>query len=199
MDTELRKHQHTLAVVGTGVIVFGFWDLVKSIVNFTVVNPIMMTLRDEFEQVDESMYYLFAAMGITIVALIVGADLLLRWKVGILSRAIAADTERVGIGFFVLTSLPVAIDAMEVVASAKYVIESVQEALKDNPALLIDARGTLVDSAGTLLVDLTSVILLIELMYAAFMVRRLTHSLAAVNAAGISGGGDSEKGGRDAA
>lgn len=199
METELRKHQHTLAVVGTGVIVFGFWDLVKSIVTFTVVNPIMMTLHDEFTMDDEKMYFLYAAIGITIVVLIVGADLLLRWKVGTAARAIAAGTGRVGIWFFVLTSLPVAIDVMEVITSARYMADSIREALTDNPALLLDVRDALVDSAGTLLVDLTSIILLFELMYAAIMVRKLTQNLADVNAAAISGGSGSEKGGRDAA
>ena len=36
MQTELRKHQHTLITYGTGTILFGLWSLAKSVVYLVI-------------------------------------------------------------------------------------------------------------------------------------------------------------------
>lgn len=38
MEIELRKHQNNLIIVGTGIIILGFWSVAKSIMMFTIDN-----------------------------------------------------------------------------------------------------------------------------------------------------------------
>ena len=78
MQTELRKHQHTLAVVGMGAIGFGIWSVIKAILYLTIINPLKDTVLADYENITDLEYEYLIALGVTIfiTVLIVLIDLL---------------------------------------------------------------------------------------------------------------------------
>ena len=136
MQTELRKHQHTLAVVGMGAIGFGIWSVIKAILYLTIINPLKDTVLADYENITDLEYEYLIALGVTIVitVLIVLIDLL---------------------------------DALELVMGFLGIIG------------VISSEEELLDSVSTLLVDLTSVVTLIEMVVAAVMIRKITEQLEA--------------------
>ena len=84
MQTELIKHRHTLAVVGLGAIAFGIWSLIKSILYFVLVEPIIKTISSNYDNLSNSKIeaWVLIAITFTLVVLFVLIDMLLRWKVG---------------------------------------------------------------------------------------------------------------------
>ena len=169
MQTELRKHQHTLAVVGMGAIGFGIWSVVKAILYLTIINPLKDTVLADYENITDLEYEYLIALGVTIVitVLIVLIDLLLRWRVGKLALDIARGNSLPTARFFVRTGFVILVDALELVMGFLGIIG------------VISSEEELLDSVSTLLVDLTSVVTLIEMVVAAVMIRKITEQLEA--------------------
>ena len=169
MQTELRKHQHTLAVVGMGAIGFGIWSVVKAILYLTIINPLKDTVLADYENITDLEYEYLIALGVTIfiTILIVLIDLLLRWRVGKLALDIARGNRLPTARFFVRTGFVILVDALELVMGFLGIIG------------VISSEEELLDSVSTLLVDLTSVVTLIEMVVAAVMIRKITEQLEA--------------------
>ena len=169
MQTELRKHQHTLAVVGMGAIGFGIWSVVKAILYLTIINPLKDTVLTDYENITDLEYEYLIALGVTIfiTILIVLIDLLLRWRVGKLALDIARGNRLPTARFFVRTGFVILVDALELVMGFLGIIG------------VISSEEELLDSVSTLLVDLTSVVTLIEMVIAAVMIRKITEQLEA--------------------
>ena len=169
MQTELRKHQHTLAVVGMGAIGFGIWSVIKAILYLTIINPLKDTVLADYENITDLEYEYLIALGVTIVitVLIVLIDLLLRWRVGKLALDIARGNRLPTARFFVRTGFVILVDALELVMGFLGIIG------------VISSEEELLDSVSTLLVDLTSVVTLIEMVVAAVIIRKITEQLEA--------------------
>jgi hypothetical protein len=167
MQTELRKHQHTLAVVGMGAIGFGIWSVVKAILYLTIINPLKDTVLADYENITDLEYEYLIALGVTIfiTILIVLIDLLLRWRVGKLALDIARGNRLPTARFFVRTGFVILVDALELVMGFLGIIG------------VISSEEELLDSVSTLLVDLTSVVTLIDMVVAAVMIRKITEQL----------------------
>ena len=93
-------------------------------------------------------------------------DLILRWKVGKEARAIAADNKPVTARFYLLSAIPVLIDSLEFVSGILAVIGILETEID-------------IDIFATLLVDFTSVVMLIEMIYSTVQINKIKKELAA--------------------
>ena len=159
MQTELIKHRHTLAVVGMGAIAFGIWSLIKSILYFVLVEPIFKTISSNYDDLSNSKYEAWVLVAITF-------DMLLRWKVGRKAMAVSRGEREPGVGFFILSSILLLMDMAELIMGALSI------------AGIIPSDEDITDQISTLLVDFTSVVMLIEMIVAAVMIRKLTKAIS---------------------
>ena len=168
MQTELIKHRHTLAVVGMGAIAFGIWSLIKSILYFMLVEPIFDTISSNYDDLSNSKYEAWVLVAITfaIVVMFVLIDMLLRWKVGRKAMAVSRGDKEPGVGFFILSSILLLMDMAELIMGALSI------------AGIIPSDEDITDQISTLLVDFTSVVMLIEMLFAAIMIRKLVKKIS---------------------
>ena len=168
MQTELIKHRHTLAVVGLGAIAFGIWSLIKSILYFVLVNPIGNSIASNYDYTNDSEYETVIVLIISfgIVGLFVMADMLFRWRVGRKAMVISRGDREPGVSFFILSAILMLMDLAELVMGVLSITG------------FMSSDGDLTDQISTLLVDFTSVVMLIEMIYAAVMIRKLTKAIS---------------------
>ena len=168
MQTELIKHRHTLAVVGMGAIAFGIWSLIKSILYFVLVEPLSNIINENLDSIIDSNFEALAALALSIliVGLFVLIDMLLRWKVGRKAMAVSRGEREPGVGFFILSSILLLMDMAELIMGALSI------------AGIIPSDEDITDQISTLLVDFTSVVMLIEMLFAAIMIRKLVKKIS---------------------
>ena len=154
MEKELRRKQVTLVTLGTGVILFGVWSVVKSLLYFRT--NLFADLDTQAEP--ELLPYMLAT--VVIVALFVLADLGIRLKIGRRARAEGMGRRQKN-GYLILAALIVLVnitgDLLGVYALVKYGI-SEQSGL---------------EYVVSVLVDLSSTVLLAELIITVLRVRKL--------------------------
>lgn len=169
LQKALRRHQHTLMVVGAGVMGFGIWSVVKSILTLVFIDLIKgnRILEDYIpaSEIENEPNMVFA---ITILIMVVTllVDLILRWKVGKEARVIAAENKPATARFFLLSAIPILIDSVEFVSGFLALIGVLETEID-------------IDVFATLLVDFTSVVMLIEMIYSAVQINKIKKELAA--------------------
>ena len=156
-------------VVGAGVMGFGIWSVVKSILTLVFLNlfktdKLLENYIPVTELENESNIVLIITILVIVVTLLI--DLILRWKVGKEARAIAADNKPVTARFYLLSAIPVLIDSLEFVSGILAVIGILETEID-------------IDIFATLLVDFTSVVMLIEMIYSAVQINKIKKELAA--------------------
>lgn len=168
MQTELIKHRHTLAVVGLSVIAFGIWSLIKLVLYFVLIEPIIDTISSNYDDLSNSKIetWILIAITLAIVVLFVLIDLLFRWIVGRKAIKISRGEKEPGVSFFVLSSILLLMDLSELVMGTLSVVG------------IVPSEKDLYDQISTLLVDFTSVVMLIEMIFAAVMIRKLTKAIS---------------------
>ena len=157
LQISLRRNQNTLIVIGTGVIVFGVWSILKAALSAG------LQMEGMFADADPSLDrgLLLAAFWISF-AVILSADLGLRLYVG-LSAVKEGHGAKRRAGYIVLALL------MALFSAAAFAISIY--ALGREAA---DSAGSLVVSV---VVELTSGICLVEMALSAIRVRRLRRKL----------------------
>ena len=159
MEKELRKNQHLLAILGAGVIAFGFWTMIKTILVFALQTDRIMTLMEKSNP-DLSSSDMTAVIISVLVFLV--ADLSVRLYIGLSARAEGLG-KKSGRVYLVLTVLLIAGAVLiEVLAVTGFDMEDYDSVL---------------DVGVTFLVGLTSLIVLLELRISAIRVKRLTKAL----------------------
>ena len=156
-------------VVGAGVMGFGIWSVVKSILTLVFLNlfktdKLLENYIPVTELENESNIVLIITILVIVVTLLI--DLILRWKVGKEARAIAADNKPVTARFYLLSAIPVLIDSLEFVSGILAVIGIVETEID-------------IDIFATLLVDFTSVVMLIEMIYSTVQINKIKKEHAA--------------------
>ena len=89
-ESELRRGQNTLFILGGGVITFGVWSVVKMIMYFAL-DPAKYF---HFDDIPQEYRLLAMAFAYGIIALIVGLDVGLRFYVGLSARAEARGKKK---------------------------------------------------------------------------------------------------------
>lgn len=78
MEMKLRKHQNTLVVAATGVVLFGLWSIVKTLMFLTSSWAVLATEAVELGLTNKFVI----AFIIAIMIAVLGADLLMRLYIG---------------------------------------------------------------------------------------------------------------------
>ena len=154
MEKELRRKQVTLVTLGTGVILFGVWSVVKSLLYFRT--NLFADLDTQAEP--ELLPYMLAT--VVIVALFVLADLGIRLKIGRRARAEGMGRRQKN-GYLILAALIVLVNITGDLLGVYYIVKNgVPE--QSGPDYIVSG-----------LVDLSSTILLAELIITVLRVRKL--------------------------
>ena len=172
MQTELRKHQHTLITYGTGTILFGLWSLAKSVVYLVIdrsENSLYFIIDQLVEPDDKKSAFLIAIAAVSIVFLI---DMIFRWVAGSSARKIGTGM-KIKPGFVIASLYIVAVDGFEFVSGIQNIIAG---------------EFMQLDKLLTLLVDITSFIIVLQMIYAAFMVGKLSKAIELEGAAAAGSG-----------
>lgn len=156
-------------VVGAGVMGFGIWSVVKSFLtlvflNLFKANKLLENYVPVSEYENESNIVFIITILVIVVTLLI--DLILRWKVGKEARTIAVENKPATARFFLLSAIPILIDSLEFVSGILAVIGILETEID-------------IDIFATLLVDFTSVVMLIEMIYSAVQINKIKKELAA--------------------
>ena len=160
MGAELRKHQDMLIIIGTGVIAFGVWSVIKTVLYYALSRDEMLRILKEqgLEQGYEAGVYVLIALAL---AFILG----LRIYIGLSARAEGVGKRR-GNGYVVLAAIMTLVNFGGFVLSVAGAFEL--ELTLDN----------IVDLSVTFVVELTSIATMAELVYSALRVRNLRKQIA---------------------
>ena len=171
-EIKLRKYEHALVISGVGVIAFGLWSVIKAAIYFILIpleptSSVLMNndLADLHKQglTDREIGYLIAAA----ILLSLLLDFALRLYVG---RSAFADGRRLTKKrfFYVIWAMFIAAGLV-----SNLVTRSVQLYSGDE-----EFWGSAISAANvSVIVDITSLLALIEMIVAAIMVRRLRRKL----------------------
>ena len=154
MEKELRRKQVTLVTLGTGVILFGVWSVVKSLLYFRT--GLFSDLDTQVEP--ELLPYMLAT--VVIVALFVLADLGIRLKIGRRARAEGMGRRQKN-GYLILAALIVLVNITGDLLGVYYIVKN---GVPEQSGL---------DYVVSVLVDLSSTVLLAELIITVLRVRKL--------------------------
>lgn len=90
MERELRKNQNLLVCIGTGVIMFGFWSVIKGVMTIFLQREELIAMLEEVKASLSQEEVEFFAPAFTIVCIIIGIivllDLLMHIFVGLSAR-----------------------------------------------------------------------------------------------------------------
>ena len=171
-EIKLRKYEHTLVISGVGVIAFGIWSIIKAVL-YLILIPVdqlkELQTTDEVSAMrdigltDRQTAYIFAA----VILFILVVDFMLRLYIG---RSAFADGRRIR-----KKRLTYVVWAM--IVSAGLIATTVSRIVKlgageENVWRDVTAAGNV-----SIIVDITSLLALIEMIIAAFMVRKLRKEL----------------------
>ena len=158
---QLRRDENTLMVVGSGVIVFGIWSVLKVLLLETTRLPEMMAeIRLEdlgFEELGlGDLSWVVAAMAIVFILIGLLLDLSIRVFVGLSARA-EGKGKKQGRAYLVLSALLLVVSGL---SFCSYIYTY--------------SRGSdqVMDADAAILVELTSFITLLQMILSAVRVRR---------------------------
>ena len=155
MEKELRRKQVTLVTLGTGVILFGVWSVVKSLLYFRT-----NLFADLDTQVEPELLPYIKLVTVVIVALFVLADLGIRLKIGLRARAEGMGRRQKN-GYLILAALIVFVNITGDLLGVYFIVKN---GVPEQAGL---------DYVVSVLVDLSSTILLAELIITVLRVRKL--------------------------
>lgn len=153
VNIDLRRYTDMMSVVGIGIVLFGFWSFIKTSMY------LYLTPRPESTEISQYPEYVLILLLIAVVLLTVAGimDFLIRIHVGV--KAIRARRKR----------------TVEKPGLASVVFLAVVNSI----ALILDLvsyfadRQDLLDHTITTFIDLTSLILIFEMLYAAVRIRKI--------------------------
>ena len=159
METELRRCRSNLSILGSGVIVFTVWELIRPILISLLVQK-----TSDAAPADVSVPELPLELVVLLIAAILALavlDLLLRFHIGRSARAEAAG-KRKGNAYVVFAFLIFGFQAIGLLVT---VIQLFRAGLMESSIL---------DTAASLLVELGSTVIMGELAFTAVKVKKLS-------------------------
>ena len=171
-ETKLRKYEHALVISGVGVIAFGIWSIIKATIYFILIPMEQLSKSNMSDDLvvlqslgmtDRGIGYLIAV----IILFVLVVDFALRLYIG---RSAVYDGSRLKRKRFTYVILAMFVAASLTINLINRCVElgSQQETLWGN--VMASANVSVV-------VDMTSLLALIEVIVAAIMVRRLRREL----------------------
>lgn len=168
-QVKLRRDQNTLIIVGTGTIVFGLWSFVKAFgVIFSRRTQIVSEIIEDGMQNNYDFSDVPEGMIIKIMLLFVGialaADMVARLYVG-LSAIAAGRGKRKSILYIIITAIMILFSLMTLISVQYSSVEADHISLNG-----VGQEGSL----SAIIIELTSIIMMTEMLAAAIRVRKLT-------------------------
>ena len=146
-----RRESSTLVVLGTGVMAFGLWSIIKLLGTFAFRIP-LFTVSEEKELGSVGMIF-----AVIVAVIIVSVDVLLRIFVGIRARREGEGKKKAGKAYLVFLVLMIIVSVISVIVE----IDAVLSAERD-----------FFDSFANLIMELSSLVVSLEVFMAAIYVRR---------------------------
>ena len=159
METELRRCRSNLSILGSGVIVFTVWELIKPILISLLVQQADDPVPEDVPLPDLSPG-LIVVLAMAILALVI-LSVVMRFHIGRAARAEAAG-KRKGSAYVVIAFLIFGLQALGCLLT---VIQLVRKGLMETDLL---------DTAASLLVEFSSTVIMGELAFTAVKVKRLS-------------------------
>ena len=151
MRKELRQHQNTLVIIGTGVMVFSIWSVIRTIMNLVLNHQYLQLLQDAYGA-DINLIGLHVPL-----ILILAIDLGFRLFVGHSARTMGKEGTR--------WTACIAGTIVLIVIGALSISRMIM-------AFRLDTQ--ILNDLITLFIDVTSFVLLIELLVSAVKVKHMT-------------------------
>ena len=159
METELRRCRSNLSILGSGVIVFTVWELIRPILISLLVQKTNDAAPAAVPALDLSPG-LIAALGAAILGLAI-LDIMLRFYIGRAARAEAAGKRKgnayVAFAFFIF--------AFQAIGLLVTVVQLFRSGLMEK---------TVMDTAASLLLEISSTVIMGELAFTAVKVKKLS-------------------------
>ena len=158
LQIQLRKNQDTLKIVGLGVMAFGAWSIIRTILYITsqwssIVEEI--TVPEVSETIMKTMYFFMTAV-------VLAVEIAIRLYIG-RSAVAEGKGERKGPGYIVVAFL-ITLIGLALTASAIVI-----------PGIHIELN---LDLLASLFVEITSAVITFEMCWSAVRVRKLRRQLA---------------------
>lgn len=186
--TKLRKNESILVISGFGVIAFGMWSVIRAAIYYflnplDVANYIQESELDELMEIgrEEGVEVITNNMGTLITVFILTAltvDLLLRVYVGLSARRDGRRLRKSG--FYILVVWFMAISMFtSIVTTIDNFITPIIQAFSENADAALEETGKSGDQAASvsIIVDITSLLVLLELGVCSLRVRSLRKKL----------------------
>ena len=157
MKKRLRRNQNYLVMIGTGVIILGFWSVIKTVM-FLILEPQDITGFSSTIQISGMPIH----TSYLILVVLLSIELATRLYVGLSARSEGFGARK-GITYVIFAILLSILHLAAIVASIASGFR-----FYDNPA----------DAAVSLLMDITSLVTLVELINSVFKVRWLSRELS---------------------
>lgn len=154
MEKKLRKYRNTLVVSGTGVVLFGAWSIVKTLMYFTMA-PVFAQALMEFSMDDGVTEALVLKIFWFLIGFVLVIELSVRAYIG-LSAVAEGKGKKKGYVYVLLAVwlwIQQLVFLVQGLATAQYVTDS------------------LLDTAVTLIVDLTSMYTMMEMIVSSVRVK----------------------------
>lgn len=171
MERELRRHQNTLVIIGSGVIMFGLWSVIKTIA-FSILNREevlqMVSGGVALSETDQKVYLLIYYIFMAILLLI---DLSFRVYVGRSARREGRGRKRKrdGVAYLVIAALIALFCVIGTVADVMEILD------------LSSATDNILSLLVSVFIDVTSFITMVELIRAAVRSRQIKRALKGVS------------------
>lgn len=191
LHNKLRKYESILVISGLGVVAFGLWSIVRAAIYY-FLNPLKPT--DYISEADLAKIAAdWEAQGIgfltdkvdtiltTMIFVLMVVDLLLRLYIGMSARAYGRGRRRRGF-YVVFVWIMAFFMALSIVTTIDDFLEPIFKAIQAGTADAFESSAKRGDHAASvsLIVDLTSLLVLVELGISSIMVKRLRKKLGIV-------------------
>ena len=167
MERELRRNQNVLVCVGTGVIMFGFWSVIKGIMTIFLQRDLLLETIETSKQSLSPEELEFFDPVFTVVCIIIGIIvaivMLIRIYVGLSARKEGMGRETRTHRAYLVFSVILA------VIPVFYLVLEFSEGVK--------SLGSFLDQIVPIIIDVTSLVMTIQLLVAGAKVRNLKRSL----------------------
>lgn len=160
---EIRKSQNTLIVVGTGVIIFSIWTAVKMLgLLFLLRNETVETLREKMGPIeglsDKSLFWMLVGISVIVIALLSGV----RMYIGLSAIAVGRGKRRGWL--YILAAVVMIIGNICAFFIGLF-------SARPQEQLGVFSRD---QSLSTFIIDVTSLIMLTQMVISAVKIRKLT-------------------------
>ena len=162
----MRKYQNLLDCVGTGVIMFGLWAMIKSAMTL-ILSMDQIKLLVETMGVPEEDFASTIPMMVIGVAVVFGTDMVLRLIIGLSARKEARSRDlKNRLGYMVFAVI------LCIISVGSLFADTLQLRLGPSPEIMMDAIIAII-------IDATSIVMTVELIVAGLKVKRYKKMIAA--------------------